>query len=90
MDRESEMDDLLLFKGKIIVPDTSILWSAILAEAHDRGHEAVQKRYTDREVINPILWHESGNLCRAAPSINGTKQNTYILLGYWLIAAPSY
>lgn len=39
----TEVDGLLLFKGKIFIPDASELWATLLADAHDSGHEGVQK-----------------------------------------------
>jgi len=39
----STADDLLLFRGKIFVPDDSSLWQRLLAEAHEMGHEGVEK-----------------------------------------------
>jgi hypothetical protein len=39
----TNMDDTLLFKGKFFFPNTSILWPIVPAEAHDCGHEGVQK-----------------------------------------------
>jgi hypothetical protein len=39
----SEMDGLLWFKGKKILPDASTTWPDLLADAHDGGHEGVQK-----------------------------------------------
>lgn len=39
----SEADGLLLFKGRIFVPDASTLWPTLLAHAHDAGHEGTQK-----------------------------------------------
>ena len=39
----SEVDGLLLFRGKAFVPDSSELWPQLLADAHDMGHEGFQK-----------------------------------------------
>jgi hypothetical protein len=39
----SEVDGLLLFKGRAYVPDKSSLWQQVLANAHDAGHEGIQK-----------------------------------------------
>lgn len=39
----TEMDGMLLFQGKIFVPDASSLWPALLSQAHDARHEGVQK-----------------------------------------------
>jgi hypothetical protein len=39
----TEVDGLLLFKGKIFVPDASTLWPLLLADAHDGAHEGVEK-----------------------------------------------
>jgi hypothetical protein len=36
-------DGFLLFKGKLFVPDASSMWPVLLAEAHDGGHEGVEK-----------------------------------------------
>jgi hypothetical protein len=33
----------LLFNGKMFVPDASSLWPVLLAQAHDQGHEGVEK-----------------------------------------------
>jgi hypothetical protein len=37
------MAGLLWFKGQIFVPDASATWLDLLADAHDGGHEGVQK-----------------------------------------------
>ena len=34
---------MLLFKGRHFVPNSSSLWQQLLHEAHDAGHEGVQK-----------------------------------------------
>lgn len=39
----SEVDGLLVFNNRVYVPEDSSLWSSLLAEAHDSGHEGVQK-----------------------------------------------
>jgi transposase InsO family protein len=39
----TEVDGLLLFKGKTFVPDVSSLWPLLLADAHDGAHEGVEK-----------------------------------------------
>ena len=39
----TELDGLLLFKGKVYVPDASTLWPILLSSAHDTGHEGIQK-----------------------------------------------
>jgi transposase InsO family protein len=36
-------DGLLRFKGKVFIPEASSLWSVLLAQAHESGHEGVQK-----------------------------------------------
>ena len=36
-------DGLLLFQGKAFVPDSSLHWPHLLADAHEAGHEGVQK-----------------------------------------------
>ena len=36
-------DGLLQFKGKVFIPDASTLWPQLLAQAHESGHEGVQK-----------------------------------------------
>jgi hypothetical protein len=36
-------DGLLLFKGKLFVSDASALWPTLLTEAHDGGHEGIDK-----------------------------------------------
>jgi hypothetical protein len=36
-------DGLLLFKGKLFVPGASALWPTLLTEAHDGGHEGIEK-----------------------------------------------
>jgi hypothetical protein len=36
-------DGLLRFKGKVFIPDASTLWPVLLAQAHESGHEGVQK-----------------------------------------------
>jgi hypothetical protein len=38
-----QADGLLLFKGKIFVPDASSLWPLLLSHAHEAGHEGVEK-----------------------------------------------
>lgn len=38
-----EVDGLLLYKGKVFVPDASPLWPQLLADAHEGGHEGAQK-----------------------------------------------
>jgi len=39
----SLVDDLLLFQGRIFVPDDSALWPKLLSDAHDTAHEGMQK-----------------------------------------------
>jgi hypothetical protein len=39
----TELDGLLLFKGKVYVPHASTLWPIILSSAHDTVHEGIQK-----------------------------------------------
>lgn len=39
----SEVDGMLLHKGRIFIPDVSSLWPVLLFHAHDTGHERVQK-----------------------------------------------
>jgi hypothetical protein len=36
-------DGLLRFEGKVFIPDASTLWPVLLAQAHESGHEGVQK-----------------------------------------------
>jgi hypothetical protein len=38
-------DGLLRFKGKVFIPDASTLWLVLLAQAHESGHEGVQKAH---------------------------------------------
>jgi hypothetical protein len=38
----SLVNDLVLFKGKIFIPEASTLWPELLSHAHS-GHEGVQK-----------------------------------------------
>ena len=37
------VDGLLLFQGRVFVPDDSALWPCLLSEAHEAGHEGMQK-----------------------------------------------
>lgn len=37
------VDGLLLYKGRIVVADSSLLWADLLADAYGIGHEGVQK-----------------------------------------------
>jgi hypothetical protein len=37
----SLVDGMLLFKGRLFIPDSSSLWPQLLHEAHDMGHEGV-------------------------------------------------
>jgi hypothetical protein len=39
----SEVDGLLLFHGRILIPDDSLLWPAVLEMAHTMGHEGGEK-----------------------------------------------
>ena len=39
----SDVDGLLVFQGKVFLPDASTLWPETLAAAHEGGHEGVQK-----------------------------------------------
>lgn len=39
----SEVDGLLLYKGKIFVPDASSLWPLLLTAVHGGGHEGIEK-----------------------------------------------
>jgi len=39
----TEVDGMLLYKGRVFIPDASSLWPALLAHAHDVGHEGAQK-----------------------------------------------
>jgi hypothetical protein len=38
-------DDMVLFKGKIFIPEASSLWPELMSHAHN-GHEGVQKTMT--------------------------------------------
>jgi hypothetical protein len=42
-ERWSLHEDMLLFKGKIFLPDASSLWPHLLLSAHDSGHEGIEK-----------------------------------------------
>jgi hypothetical protein len=42
-----EKDGLLLFKGRIFLPDDSTLWHVVLEQAHTMGHEGNEKRCID-------------------------------------------
>jgi hypothetical protein len=37
------VDGLLLFKGKVFVPEASSVWPLTLADAHECGHEGIEK-----------------------------------------------
>jgi hypothetical protein len=37
------VDDMLLFQGRLFVPDDSALWPELLRDAHEAGHEGAQK-----------------------------------------------
>ena len=37
------MDGLLLFQGKVFLPDDSEFWQQLLQEAHEWGHEGAEK-----------------------------------------------
>jgi hypothetical protein len=37
-------EDLLLFRGKIFLPDAASLWPQLLSFAHDSGHEGIEKK----------------------------------------------
>jgi hypothetical protein len=37
------VDGLLLYKGKIFVPDASTLWTPLLQQAYEAGHEGMEK-----------------------------------------------
>lgn len=39
----ADVDGMMLFKGKLFIPDASSLWPSLLSHAHDAGHEGVQK-----------------------------------------------
>jgi transposase InsO family protein len=39
----TESNGLLLYNGKVFVPASSSMWSSLLAEAHESGHEGIQK-----------------------------------------------
>ena len=39
----SEVDGLLLFQGKVFLPDDSKLWQRLLQDAHEMGHEGAEK-----------------------------------------------
>jgi hypothetical protein len=39
----TESDGLLLYNGKVFVPASSSVWSSLLTEAHESGHEGIQK-----------------------------------------------
>lgn len=34
-------DGLLLFQGKVFVPDASTVWQQLLSNAHDSSHEGM-------------------------------------------------
>jgi hypothetical protein len=36
-------DDLLLFHGKVFIPDASPLWPQLMSFVHDVGHEGIEK-----------------------------------------------
>lgn len=37
------VDGLLLFNGKVYVPDASAFWPVLLSSAHDTSHECIQR-----------------------------------------------
>jgi hypothetical protein len=37
------VNDIVLYKGRIFLPDTSASWAPLLLQAHGMGHEGVQK-----------------------------------------------
>jgi hypothetical protein len=39
----TEADGLLLFQGKVFIPDASTVWTEILAAAHNCGHKGIEK-----------------------------------------------
>jgi hypothetical protein len=39
----TKIDGLLLFQGKVFVPDASSVWPLILAATNDYGHEGIEK-----------------------------------------------
>lgn len=42
----TDVDGMLLYKGRLFVPDASTLWPQLLAQAHEAGHEGIQKKLT--------------------------------------------
>jgi hypothetical protein len=39
----TKADGLLLFQGKVFIPDASAVWTEILAATHNCGHEGIEK-----------------------------------------------
>jgi hypothetical protein len=39
----TEADGVLLFQGKVFIPDASAVWTEILAAVHNYGHEGIEK-----------------------------------------------
>ena len=39
----TDVDGLLLFKGRVFLPDESSLWPQVLEQAHTMGHEGSEK-----------------------------------------------
>jgi hypothetical protein len=59
-------DDMVLFKGKIFIPEASSLWPELMSHAHN-GHEGVQKTMTCWRAS----FYSPHALCRARDFIRG-------------------
>jgi hypothetical protein len=79
----TEVDGLLLFKGKIFIPDASELWATRLADAHAVAMRVSKRPYIGVEfhfIIHTRL-SELRNLSEVAAYVKETNPSTYIQLG---------
>jgi hypothetical protein len=90
-----EVDGLLLFKGKIFVPNASSLWPLLLADAHDGAHEGVEKTvrrwratFYNAHALQRVREYVKGcSLCQCNKSVHlhpaGLLQPLPVPAGIW-------
>jgi hypothetical protein len=76
---------LLLFKGKVFVSEASFVWALTLADAHECGHEGIEKtlHWWRASFYGPARCTRFGSWCRTVLLASGTRWSTYILLIYY-------
>jgi hypothetical protein len=73
------VDGLLLFQGKVFIPDASSVWAEILAAAYDYGHEGIEKTLhrCRASFYSPRALRRVRELCKLATLVNEIKLSIY-------------